>query len=140
MDRLQRAAAILNKLLAHKCPETFNSTWILQRDPGCYRLIRRYFRSEVGSIDWDTITRAIEPKYRRLWRPRLRRKSKPYKDRKETGLILDKYRNKLYVFVSPADAADLHIRDKIAVALVRIAQGGNLLAKAEVATARFNAG
>jgi hypothetical protein len=133
MDRLQRAAVILNKLLAHERPEDFSSTWILQRAPGCYRFIRKHIRSEAGMIDWDTITRALEPQYQRLWRPRLKRKSKPYKDRKETGLILDKYRNKLYVFVSPADAADLHIRDKIAVALVRIAQGGNLLAKAEVA-------
>jgi hypothetical protein len=45
---------------------------------------------------------------------------------------LNKYRNKLYVFLAPADAVDLQIRDKISVALVRIAQAGNSLAKAEV--------
>ena len=47
-------------------------------------------------------------------------------------MILTKYRSKLYVFVSPADTMDLKIRDKIAVALVRVAQAGNLLARAEL--------
>jgi hypothetical protein len=63
---------------------------------------------------------------------RRKRKSKPYSDREEISRILNKYRRKLYVFVAPADTMDLHIRDKVAVALVRIAQAGNLLAKVEL--------
>jgi hypothetical protein len=51
---------------------------------------------------------------------------------KEIGPILNKYRNKLYVFVAPADAIDLQIRDRIAVALVRVAQAGNMSARAEL--------
>ena len=132
MDHLQRAAAILNGLLLEDSPRTFSSAWIFKRAPGCYRFIRKHIRSEVGGIDWDTITYALEPKYQRLWTPRLKRKSKPYRDREEISRILNKYRNKLYVFVAPADATDLQIRDKIAVALVRVAQTGNLLAKSEV--------
>jgi hypothetical protein len=132
MDPLQRAAVILNRLLQQNCPETFSSVWILKRAPGCYRLIRKHVRSEVGGIDWDKITYALEPQYQRLWTPRLKRKSKPYRDQEEIGLILNKYRSKLYVFIAPIDALDLQIRDKIAVALVRVAQTGNLLAKAEV--------
>ena len=132
MDHLQRAAAALNRLLLRDSPKTFSSAWILKRAPGCYSLIRKHFRSEVGGIDWDTITCALEPKYQRLWAPRLKGKSKPYKDREEISRILNKYRNKLYAFVAPADAKDLQIRDKVAVALVRVAQAGNLLAKAEV--------
>jgi hypothetical protein len=132
MHRLQRVVAVLNKLLSQNSPKTFNSTWILRRAPGCYSFIRKHIRSEVGGIDWDTITYALEPKYQRLWTPKQSRKSKPYRGSKEIGLILNKYRNKLYVFVTPANATDLQVRDKIAIALVRVAQGGNLLGKAEL--------
>lgn len=132
MINLQRVTATLNSLLSQKHPETFSSAWIAKHVPGCYSFIRRYIRSEVGAIDWDRITCSLEPQYQRLWTPRIRRKSKPYRDKHEIGLILNKYRGKLYVFLAPADAGDLRIRDRIAVALVRVAQAGNLVAKAEV--------
>jgi len=132
MDHLQRAAAILNRLLLQDSPETFSSAWIFKRAPGFYSFIRKHIRSEVGGIDWDGITYALEPKYQRLWTPQRKRKPKPYRDREEISLILNKYRDKLYVFLAPADAVDLQIRDKIAVALVRTAQTGNLLAKSKV--------
>jgi hypothetical protein len=132
MDHLQRVVAMLNELLLQNSPETFNSTWILERAPRCYSFIRKYIRSEVGGIDWDTITSALEPKYQRLWTPKQSRKSKPYRDSKEIGLILNKYRSKLYVFIAPAHTVDLQIRDKIAVALVRVAQAGNVLSKTKI--------
>jgi hypothetical protein len=132
MDHLEKAAATLNRLLLQNSPTTFSSAWILERSPGCYSFIRKHIRSEVGGIDWDTITYALEPKYQRLWRPRLKKKSKPYKDREEVSRILNKYRSKLYAFVAPADVMDLQIRDKVAVALVPAAQAGNVLAKVEV--------
>jgi hypothetical protein len=131
MDHLQRAAAILNRLFLKNSPNTFSGAWIFKRAPACYSFIRKHIRTEVGCIDWDTITHALEPKYQRLWTPRLRRKFKPYRDREEVSRILNKYRSKLYVFVAPADAVDLQIRDKIAIALVRVAQTGNLSAKSE---------
>lgn len=132
MDHLQRAAATLNRLLSRNGPQTFSSVWILTRAPRCYNFIRRHIRSEVGGIDWDKVTSTLEPKYQRLWAPRQKRKYKPYRDRREIDLILDKYRNKLYVFVAAADGSDLQTRDRIAVALVRLAQAGNVLAKAEL--------
>lgn len=132
MDHLQSVVTKLNKLLEQNSPRTFSSAWILKRAPGCYRFIRKHIRSEVGRIDWDKITYALEPKHQRLWTPLKRRKAKPYRDREEVGLILNKYGNKLYVFIAPADAIDLQIRDTIAVALVRVAQAGNVLAATEV--------
>jgi hypothetical protein len=129
---VQRVAAALNKLLLQNPPKTLNSTWILTRAPGCYSFIRKHIRSEVGGIDWDAVTCALEPKYQPLWTPQRKRKSKPYRDRREIALILNKYRNKLYVFVAPADAMDLRIGDKVAVALVRVAQAGNLLARTKL--------
>lgn len=123
---------MLSKLLSQNPPETINSSWILKRAPACYSFIRKHIRAEVAGIDWDNITCGLEPKYQRLWTPQRIRKTKPYRNSKECGLILNKYKNKLYVFVAPVDAMDLQIRDKIAVALVRVAQAGNVLAKAEL--------
>jgi hypothetical protein len=131
-DHLQKAVTVLNQLLSRKSPKTFCSAWILKHAPRCYSFIRKHIRSEVGGIDWDKITYALEPKYQRLWTPLLKRKAEPYRDTREIDLVLNKYRNKLYVFIAPADANDLRIRDMIAIALVRVAQRGNLLAKAEV--------
>jgi hypothetical protein len=132
MDHLQRAVAMLSELLLKNSPETFNSTWILKRAPRCYSFIRKYIRSEVGGIDWDAITHALEPRYQRRWTPQQRRTAKFFSDSEEIGLIRNKYRNKLYVFIAPADTADLQIRDRLAVVLVRAAQAGNLLARAEL--------
>ncbi len=47
-------------------------------------------------------------------------------------IILRKYHDKLYTFLSPADAHDRQIRDIISIALVRIAQQGNVAAKREI--------
>jgi hypothetical protein len=41
-------------------------------------------------------------KYQRRWTPQQRRKAKTYSDSEEIGLIRNKYRNKLYVFIAPA--------------------------------------
>jgi len=132
MDPLQRVVATLNKLLLQNSPTVFNSTWILKRAPNCYRLIRKHIRSDVGRIDWDKITSALELKHQKLWTPLQKRKPKPYRDIEEIGLILSRHRKKLYVFIAPADARDLQIRDEIAIALVRVAQAGNLLATTKV--------
>src|ERR1700689_5132573 len=132
MDPLQRVVATLNKLLLRNSPTEFNSTWILKRAPKCYRLIRKHIRSDVGRIDWDKITSALELKHQRLWTPQQKRKPKPYRDIEEIGLILRKHSRKLYAFIAPADAKDLQIRDEIAIALVRVAQAGNLLATTKV--------
>jgi len=124
--------AVLNKLLLQKRPETFNSSWVLKHAPACYRFIRKSIRTEVGNIDWDKVTYALESQYQRRWTPRLRKKYHAYKNAIEIDLILNKYRNKLYVFIAPANLADRQVRDKIAIDLVRVAQKGNLLAKVEV--------
>jgi hypothetical protein len=132
MDSLQEVVAELNGLLQQNSPATFNSTWIVEHAPKCYSIIRKHLRSEVGGIDWDRITRALESGVQRLWAPQRKRNSRPYRNRKEIDLILNKYRSKLYVFVAPADTTDLQIRDTIAIALVRVSQAGNVLARAEV--------
>lgn len=124
---------IINKLLEKKKPESFNSSWILRHVPRCYHFIHKNVRTELGAIDWDKVTYALEWKYQRRWSPgRPKKNPAPYKNSKEVNAIIDKNRDKLYVFIAPQDLADRRIRDIISISLVRLAQNGNLSAKQEV--------
>jgi hypothetical protein len=129
MQNLEAVAQSLNDLLSRKQPRIFNSSWIVKNAPRCHRFIRKHVRSEVGAIDWDRVTNALEPKYQRLWTPRFKRFPPIRRSQREISPILNKYRSKLYVFVAPADATDIEVRERIAIALVRIAQSGNASAK-----------
>jgi len=123
----------LDKLLLRKHPESFNSSWILRHAPRCYRFIAAKIRNEVGGIDWDKVTRALDWKHQRLWAPeRKLTPAIPYRDIAEIAPILNSYQEKLYVFIAPRGAEDRRVRDIAAVKLVRVAQRGNLLAKEEL--------
>jgi hypothetical protein len=50
----------------------------------------------------------------------------------EIDVVLNKHRDKLHVFIAPRDASDRHLRNIVAIALVRAAQGGNLSNKEKV--------
>lgn len=124
---------ILNALLTEKKPEAFNSSWILKHAPQCYRFFHKNVRAEIGGIDWDRVTYAIEWKFQRRWAPGRKKKNPvPYENSTEVELIMNKYREKIYVFVAPADVNDRRIRDIISISLVRLAQNGNLSAKEEL--------
>jgi hypothetical protein len=125
--------ATINALLADQKPETFNSLWILKHAPQCYRFFQKKVRTEIGDIDWDRVTYAIEWKFQRRWAPgKKKRNPVPYENPAEVELILNKYENKMYVFVAPADVNDRRTRDIISISLVRLAQNGNLFAKEEL--------
>ena len=83
-------------------------------------------------IDWDRITRALDRKFQRQWITSQRKGTKPYRNKTEVKIILRKYEGKLYTFLTPADKDDKSIRDIISIALVRIAQKGNVIAKQEI--------
>lgn len=123
----------INELLSEEYPETFSSSWILKRSPRCCRFIWKKVRTDLGDVDWDRVTRALEWKFQRRWAPRRRVQSCiPYQNNEEVKAVLEKYRTKLYVFVSPQNPSDRHIRDIIGVKLVRLAQYGNESAKREL--------
>jgi len=123
----------LNELLSRKRPESFSSAWIFKHAPQCYRFIRRRVRHVSGRIDWDLVTYALERKFQRRWAPRRRGECRiSYRNRAEVDILLNAYRDKLYVFVASADAADRRIRELISISLVRLAQNGNITAKREV--------
>jgi hypothetical protein len=123
----------INRLLAEESPELFNSSWILRRAPHCYRFIRKNVRTDLGAVDWDRVTCALEWRFQRRWTPirRIRARVK-YRNSEEVKLVLEKFHGKLYVFVSPQDRADRRIRDIVSIRLVRLAQYGNESAKQEL--------
>jgi hypothetical protein len=123
---------ILNGLLADEDPAAFNSSWVLRRAPACYRFIQKNVRTDAGRIDWDRVTYALAWKFQRRWAPIRKPSSRePYEDSSEVNAVLDKYPDKLYVFLAPSDRNDRLIRNVISISLVRLAQSGNLFAKQE---------
>jgi hypothetical protein len=122
----------INKLLIEERPRTFNSSWVRRNAPRIYRFIQKKIRIETGGIDWDLITRALNPEFQRQWIAPSRKKARPYRNKTEVGIVLQKYRGKLYTFLAPADKNDKYMRDVISIALVRIAQKGNISAKQEI--------
>ena len=123
----------INMLLKTMQPHTFCSSWIRQHAPHVYRFIQKNVRAEIGGIDWDRVTRALDRKLQRRWQASRRgRRSECFRSKRAVEIILKKYSDKLYTFLSPADANDKKVRDIITIALVRIAQQGNADAKREL--------
>lgn len=129
----ERAIGVLNKRLIYEDPATFNSSWILQHAPECYRYIQKNIRTDTGRIDWDKVTYALEWKFQRRWMPMRKPNNRTfYEDLSEVKAVLSRYQDKLYVFLSPSDRSDKRLQNIISIPLVRLAQYGNLLAKQEV--------
>jgi hypothetical protein len=126
------AVNIINKLLKEKRPDTFNSSWIRRHSPRAYQFIQRNVRADVGGIDWDRFTRALDRRFQRKWISSFHNSKSSYRKKGEVLIILKKYQSKLYTFIAPADKNDEHIRDIISIALVRVAQKGNVIAKEEI--------
>jgi len=128
----ESAVKIINKLLTEKQPCTFNSSWIRKHAPHVYRFLQKNVRRESGGIDWDRVTRALDRKFPRKWIMSRRNGIKLYRSKAEVNIILKKYDGKLYTFLTPADKDNDSTRDIISIALVRIAQKGNVAAKKEI--------
>ncbi len=126
------AVKTINKLLIEKRPDTFNSSWIRKHAPHVYRFIQKNVRAEIGGIDWDRVTRALDRRLQRKWNTSSRNRTQLYRKKAEVGIILKKYHGKLYAFLTPADKNDEYMRDIISIMLVRIAQKGNVTAKEEI--------
>jgi len=129
---LNSAAKITNKLLKEKRPYTFNSSWIREHAPAVYLFIQKNIRTETGDMDWDSITILLDREFQKRWIAPRRKRAKPYRNKSEVGIVLQKYHDKLYTFLTPADKNDRHVRDIISIAMVRIAQKGNMTAKQEI--------
>ena len=126
------AVNIINRLLIKKRPHIFTSSWIREYAPHVYRFIQKHIRRESGGIDWDSITRALSRKFQKRWITFRRNETKLYRSKAEVDIILQKYNGKLYTFLTPTDKNSNSIRDIISIALVRIAQKGNVTARKEL--------
>jgi len=130
---LERHINNLNQALLEKQPKTFNPSWIIKHVPSTYQYFFRNVRSEVDEIDWDTITHSLDREFQKRWtRKRGIKILKEYEDKDELNLVLNKYKDKLYTFIAPLDEKDRDIRNRIVIALVRLAQKGNILARNEL--------
>ena len=124
-----QAIKILNKTLFQKRPKEFSSTWIVTNTPEVYRYIQKNVRTENGDIDWDRVTIKIDREYQKKWLRYRRRQVKQYENQTEVDRILNKYKDKLYIFIGALDEKDRNLRNKIIIRLVRLSQKGNILAK-----------
>ena len=124
----EKAIKILNKILRKKKPKTFSSSWIFKNALPVYTFIRKNVRTENNDINWDLITSLLDKKFQKRWVRFRRRKVKLYENQEEVNRILNKHREKLYTFFTLYFEDDREMRNKIIVALVRIAQKGNSLA------------
>ncbi len=122
----------LKRALHEKNPQGFSSSWILRHAPSAYRFISKNMRTEIGQIDWDRVTVALPRRYQKRW-VRYRRKShKPYENQDEVEKVIGKHREKLYIFIATMDAKEEKLRQRLTIALVRVAQKGNVAATREL--------
>jgi hypothetical protein len=126
------AIELLNKALEEKQPSSFSSSWIFTNVLPVYQYVRKNLRNENNSIDWDSVTRQISREYQKRWTSYRYKQAQPYRRRTEVDSILERYKEKLYVFLSPADDYDKHIQDRMIIRLVRLGQRGNVCAQEEL--------
>lgn len=131
---LEKAIKNINRSLTKKQPISFNPIWIKYRCKASYEFIIDSIKNELGEPDWDLITFKLDRQFQKLWMKGLKKKfTQPgYESKEEVLLILNKYKDKLYSFVSQVDQDDKRICDFISIKLVRLAQKGNVLAKREL--------
>jgi hypothetical protein len=127
-----KAIRKLNTTLKQKDPQTFSSSWIYTNCPRVYRYIPKNIRTEYSTIDWDEVTSKLSRKYQQRWVRYRRRFVKEYEDQNEVDIILTKYKEKLYTFIALQHEEDRLTRDKIIIALTRISQKGNVIAREEL--------
>lgn len=122
----------LTRALTRRKPVRFNPYWIYLHEPKVYRFIRKNIRTELGRIDWDYVTLKLDRSLQVLWHQERIAKLLPYSDSAEVEIALKKYWDKRYVFFTYERGEDDEIRNLISVALVRLAQKGNVAAEEEL--------
>lgn len=119
----------LNDILNEKQPDKFSSSWVVANSPRTYRYICKNIRTPLNNIDWDTVTSSLDRCNAKKFIWYKKKIIKPYENQDELDCVLVKYKDKLYTFITLQGEEDRNIRNKIIVALVRVAQKGNILAE-----------
>lgn len=130
----ETAIADLNEILEKENPSQLSSSWIYKNTPSIYRYFWKYIKTETNEINWDHITRNLDRAYSKRWIRYRYKQSKPYSNELEVNTILERYKDKLYTFLSFAEDGDKKIQDEMIIKLVRLGQKGNILAQQELIT------
>src|ERR1035437_9106280 len=107
------AIKVLNQALKKENPEKFSSSWIARYTPNVYRYIWKNVRTETNDIDWDTITSYLDRSFQKRWIRYKHKQAKEYENQYELNLVLNKYKDKLYTFITSVDETDKEIRNRI---------------------------
>lgn len=132
MKNFKTAIKTLNMALKEKDPKTFNSSWVYKNVQPAYHYFRINFRTENNDVDWDIVTQALHRSFQKRWVRYKRKKIKLYERASEVDVILVKYKEKLYTFLTPVDDRDKKIQHRMIISLVRIGQKGNVCAQQEL--------
>lgn len=129
---LKQAIKNIDRSIIKKNPKSFHSNWIKYSCKVSYRYIVNNIRDEFNNTDWDLIISKLQRYNQRLWLKKKKRKRKTailYKDKEELDVILNKYREKLYTFISRENKEDKLTCDWVSIKLVRLSQKGNTPAR-----------
>lgn len=126
---LEKAICYINRSINKKQPKSFNDKWIKYRCKISHQFIVDNVKTEFDETDWDLVISRLDKWNQKLWMKGIKRKiNESYINEIELNIILDKYRDKLYTFLSQQNKEDKDICDLIGIKLVRLSQKGNILA------------
>lgn len=132
---LKQAIKNIDRSIIKKNPQSFHPNWIKYRCKVSYKFIIDNIKDEYNQTDWDLVIFQLQRYNQRLWlkkKKRQRRSISLYEDRNELNVILNKYQEKLYTFISRESKEDKIICDWISIKLVRLSQKGNILARDKI--------
>lgn len=121
-----------NNFLHKTNPSTISASWIYRNQPRVYRFVLKNHRLETGEIDWDVFTRQLDRKYQKCWVRYNGKVARPYRNDVEVRRVLEKHKDRLYVFLTQLTKSDKETQDWIVIRLVRLSQKGNLNAQEEL--------
>lgn len=132
---LNQAIKNIDRSIAKRSPLSFHPNWVKYRCKVSYKYIVNNIKDEFNYTDWDLVVSKLQRCNQKLWLKKKKRKRSPailYKDKEELDVILNRYREKLYTFISRESKEDGMICDWISIRLVRLSQKGNVLASDKV--------
>jgi hypothetical protein len=134
---IKQAIKNIDRSIIKKNPQSFHPNWIKYRCKASYKYIVNNTKDEFNQTDWDLIISQLQRYNQGLWLKKKRGKRKLmslYEDKEELDVIINKYKEKLYTFISRENKEDKLICDLISIKLVRLSQKGNSLAKDKALT------
>ena len=126
---LEKAIYNINKSINKKQPKSFDEKWIKYRCKISYQFIVINIKTEFDETDWDQVISKLERWNQKLWMKGIKRATNElYVNENELNIILDKYKDKFYTFLTQQNKEDKDVCDLISIKLVRLSQKGNSLA------------